>query len=114
MLIVDDDEAFVRVASELLHDRGYRVVGQANSAAEAVAGAAELKPDAVLLDVHLPDKDGLVVAAELSRQEQPPVVLLTSADGRAVYDDLVLGCAVVGFVAKAELATADLDAYLRR
>jgi CheY-like chemotaxis protein len=114
VLIVDDDEGFVRVASELLHHRGYRVVGQANCAQEAMTRAAELKPNAVLLDVHLPDQDGVSVAAELSRHEQPPLVLLTSSDRRAVDEDLVRSCDAVGFVAKAELPTADLDAYLRR
>ena len=114
VLIVDDDEGFVGAASELLHDRGYRVVGQANSAREAVTRAADLKPNAVLLDVHLPDQDGPVVAAELSRNEQPPLVLLTSSDGRAINEEMVRSCGAVGFIAKTELPTADLDAYLRR
>jgi CheY-like chemotaxis protein len=114
VLIVDDDEGFFRAASELLHDRGYLVVGHANSGREAVTRAAELKPDAVLLDVHLPDQDGPSVAAELSRHEQPPLVLLTSTDGRAVDDDLVRTCDAVGFVPKTELPTADLETYLKR
>jgi CheY-like chemotaxis protein len=114
VLIVDDDEGFVGAASELLHDRGYCVVGQANSAEEAVTRVAELKPNAVLLDVHLPDQDGLFVASELSRHQQPPLVLLTSSDGRAIDEDVARSCDAVGFVPKAELPTADLDAYLKR
>ena len=114
MLIVDDDEAFVRVATEVLCDRGYDVVGHAYSAEEAVARAAELEPNAILLDVHLPDRDGVELAGELSRGEPSPLVLLTSTDGGAVDDDLVVSCAAAGFVAKASLPTADLDAYLRR
>ena len=114
LLIVDDDQGFVRAASELLHDRGYRVVGQANSAEEAVTRVAELNPDAVLLDVHLPDQDGLIVAAALSRNKQPPLVLLTSSDRRAIDEEGVRSCEAVGFIPKAELPAADLDAYLRR
>ena len=114
VLIVDDDDGFVRAASELLHDRGYCVVGEANSAAEAMTRVGELKPNAVLLDLHLPDQDGLSVAAELSRHEQPPLVLLTSSDGHAIDEDMVRSCNAVGFIAKPELPTADLDAYLRR
>lgn len=113
VLIVDDDVSFIRAATELLRDRGYSVVGHANSGEEAVARAAELEPDAILLDVHLPDRDGVDLAVELSRREQSPIVLLTSTDGRAVDDDLVRSCAAAGFVAKTNLPTADLDAYFK-
>ncbi len=113
VLIVDDDESFIRVATELLRDRGYNVLGHANSAEEALARAAELKPNAILLDVHLPDRDGVDVAVELSRRKHSPIVLLTSTDRQAVDHGLVLSCAAAGFVAKIDLPTADLDAYLK-
>ena len=113
VLIVDDDASFIRIATGLLRDRGYSVVGHANSAEEAMARAAELKPNAILLDVHLPDCSGVDLAVELSRREHSPIVLLTSTDGRAADEDLVLSCAAAGFVAKIELPTADLDAYLK-
>jgi CheY-like chemotaxis protein len=113
VLIVDDDESFIRVATELLRDRGYSVLGHAHSAEDGVARATELEPDAILLDVHLPDRDGVDVAVELSRRERSPIVLLTSTDRRAVDADLVLSCAAAGFVAKIDLPTADLDAYLK-
>ena len=114
VLIVDDDESFIRVATELLRDRGYAVLGHANSGEEGAARAAELEPDAILLDVHLPDRDGVELAMQLSRREHSPIVLLTSTDGQAVDDDLVLSCAAAGFVAKIDLPTADLDAYFTR
>jgi DNA-binding NarL/FixJ family response regulator len=50
VLIVDDDPQFRRIAAELLAVRGYRVVGEAGSAAEGLALASALNPDAVLLD----------------------------------------------------------------
>jgi DNA-binding NarL/FixJ family response regulator len=113
VLIVDDDKNFVRAATELLRLRGYNVLGHASSGEQAVGRAAELEPDAILLDVHLPDRDGVDLAGQLSRQQQAPNVLLTSTDGRAVDDDLVLSCAAAGFVPKADLPTADLAAYLK-
>ena len=113
VLIVDDNESFIRVASELLRDRGYSVLGHASSGEQAVARAAELEPDAILLDVHLPDRNGVDLAGQLCRGRQAPNVLLTSTDCRAVDDDLVLSCAATGFVAKADLPTADLAAYLK-
>ncbi len=114
VLIVDDDESFIRVATELLRDRGYSVLGHASSGEEGVVRAAELEPDAILLDVHLPDRDGVALAGQLSRRGHSPIVLLTSTDARAVDDDLVRSCAAAGFVSKIDLPTADLDAYLKR
>ena len=112
MLIVDDDPVFRRAAAELLAARGYRVVGEAGSAAEGLAMASALRPGAVLLDVNLPDGDGLSVAAQLS-PDGGPRVLLTSTDAGAATARLVRGSGAVGFVAKADLAGAALDGYLK-
>ena len=112
VLIVDDDAQFRRVASELLADRDYRVVGEAGSAADGLALAEQLRPDAVLLDVNLPDGDGLSVAARLSANGGPRV-LLTSTDAGATTDRLVRGSGAAGFVAKADLVDVALDRYLK-
>jgi CheY-like chemotaxis protein len=112
VLIVDDDAQFRRVAGELLADRGYRVVGEAASAADGLALAEELHPDAVLLDVNLPDSDGLSVAARLSANGAPRV-LLTSADAGATTGRLVRGSGAAGFVPKADLTYVALDRYLK-
>ena len=112
VLIVDDDAQFRRGAGELLADRGYRVVGEAGSAAAGLALAEELRPDAVLVDVNLPDSDGLSVAARLSA-DGAPRVLLTSTDAGATTDRLVRGSGAAGFVPKADLTHAVLDRYLK-
>lgn len=113
VLIVDDDLGFRRVAAELFTDRGYRVVGTACSAREALLRVAELSPDVVLLDVKLPDGDGLAVAAKLCAGGHGGKVLLTSSDRAAVTGALLKSCGASGFVPKAELATTDLDRYLK-
>jgi CheY-like chemotaxis protein len=112
VLIVDDDARFRQVAAELLTDRGYRVVGEAGSAAEGLALAKELRPDAVLVDVNLPDGDGLSVAARLSA-DGAQRVLLTSTDAGATTDRLVRGSGAAGFVPKADLTCVALDRYLK-
>jgi DNA-binding NarL/FixJ family response regulator len=111
VLIVDDDPQFRGVVAEMLASRGYRVVGAAASAAEGLALASLLHPDAVLLDVHLPDGDGIALAARLTANGGPQV-LLTSTDSRAATARLIRDCGAAGFVAKAELAGAALDRYL--
>ena len=111
VLIVDDDPSFRAAALVLLAARGYKVVGEANCAAEGLALASAVSPEAVLLDVNLPDADGLAVAARLTAARGPRV-LLTSSDPTAVPTRLVRSCGAVGFIAKEDLADAALDTYL--
>jgi DNA-binding NarL/FixJ family response regulator len=59
VLIIDDDPGFRAALTELLAERGYRLVGQAGSMSEGAALVAALAPEAVVCDVHLPDGDGI-------------------------------------------------------
>ncbi len=113
VLLVDDDASYRRVASELLDARGYRVVGCAATAREALLRADELGPDAILLDVRLPDGDGISIADGLSARSDAPRILLVSTDPDAVSREDLAECGAVGFVAKARLIGADLDRYLK-
>jgi DNA-binding NarL/FixJ family response regulator len=110
VLIVDDDPSFRAAAVDLLAARGYQVVGEAACGAEGLALASEIRPDAVLLDVNLPDGDGLAVAARLTAAGEPRV-LLTSSDSQAAPERLIRSSGAVGFITKEELADAGLDAY---
>lgn len=110
VLIVDDDPQFRRCARSLLAARGYWVVGEAESGSEGLALASRLEPDTVLLDVNLPDVDGLAIAARLS-EGGGPRVLLTSCDATAASDRVVRRCGAAGFVAKEDLAELALGAY---
>jgi DNA-binding NarL/FixJ family response regulator len=112
VLIVDDDAAFRKSAAEVLADRGYDVVGQASTVAEARAAFLELRPDALLLDVNLPDGNGVAFATELTRDGGPLRVLLTSTDSSAVTRRLLNRSGAVGFVAKADFMASDLRAQL--
>jgi response regulator of citrate/malate metabolism len=96
VLVVDDD---FRVAD--LHSRfvravpGFTVVGQAHTAAEAVAAARTLQPHLVLLDLYLPDRTGLEIVGELGCD----VIMLTAAnDGASVR--AALGRGVVNYLLK--------------
>jgi CheY-like chemotaxis protein len=87
VLIVDDSAPFRQAARELLERRGYRVVGEADSAAAGLAAVERVKPDAVLLDVRLPDGSGLDLCDQLTREQDAPAVLLVSS-GTAPDDAL--------------------------
>jgi DNA-binding response OmpR family regulator len=114
VLIVDDDAAFRTMAAALLTARGYRVIGEADGLADSRVAVAKLAPDAILLDVNLPDGDGLDLAAELCAAGEPPRVLLTSAEVPGPPPSAVDRCGAAGFIAKTRLASTDLAPYLGR
>ena len=111
VLIVDDHQPFRAVARELLENAGYIVAGEAADAAEALAAVAAHAPDAVLLDVQLPDRDGFAVAAELTAADGPAVVLISSRDADD-YGRRVAACGARGFIPKSKLSAATVAALL--
>ena len=104
LLIVDDNAGFRRLARRLLEAEGFEVVGDAKDAGEALAVAADLEPDVVLLDVNLPDGSGFDVAARLASTRPDAAVLLTSTHDRADYEQLARKSGARGFVPKEELS----------
>jgi len=111
VLIVDDHPSFRASARMLLECEGYEVVGEAVDGAQALAEAARLTPDVVLLDVGLPDLDGFEVTSRLAGNGGPAVVL-TSSRECCDYGSLAERSGARGFITKAELSGARLGALL--
>jgi DNA-binding NarL/FixJ family response regulator len=111
VLIVDDHKPFRAVARELLESAGYVVAGEAADAAEALAAVAAESPDAVLLDVQLPDRDGFAVAKALTAADGPAVVLISSREADD-YGRRVECSGARGFIPKSKLSAATLAALL--
>jgi DNA-binding NarL/FixJ family response regulator len=112
VLIVDDHPSFRSSARLLLETEGWRVVGEAEDGAGGVAAARELKPDVVLLDVNLPDIDGFECAHRLSRNGAAPAVVLVSSRTRGDLGEKVETCGARGFISKAELSAAAVEALV--
>jgi DNA-binding NarL/FixJ family response regulator len=112
VLIVDDHETFRSTARQLLEAEGFEVVGEAGDGASALEGFARLKPDLVLLDVHIPDMDGFEIARRLSENGHRAAVVLTSSRDASEFGSLVRSCGALGFIPKAELSGARLAALL--
>ncbi|HZO96342.1 MAG TPA: response regulator transcription factor [Gaiellaceae bacterium] len=112
VLVVDDHPSFRRSAAALLAAEGFEVVGEAEDGASALALAAELAPDVVLLDVQLPDIDGFEVAARLRERGGDEAIVLVSSREREAYGPLVEASGARGFVGKADLSRAVLDRLL--
>jgi DNA-binding NarL/FixJ family response regulator len=81
VLAVDDRQVFLRAARELIAATpGFSQVGEAASGQEALDLAADLHPDLVLVDVRMPDMDGVETARRLLASEPETVVVLVSLD----------------------------------
>ena len=79
VLLVDDHPMIGAALEMLLRESDYELLGRARSAAEGSKQIAALKPDLVLLDVHLPDSSGLDVLRRILRSRAKPSVILLTA-----------------------------------
>jgi DNA-binding NarL/FixJ family response regulator len=103
VLVVDDDPMFRALAARMLAAGGLEVVAEAESVAAALAAAHAHRPDAALVDVGLPDGDGVALAKELLALPWRPRVLLTSTDPDAARRADVRAMGADAFVPKDEL-----------
>ncbi|MFJ8963751.1 DNA-binding response regulator, NarL/FixJ family, contains REC and HTH domains [Lentzea waywayandensis] len=114
VLLVDDHEIVRRGLVQLLAQaEDVQVVGQADSAAAAIAQAPRLKPDVAIIDVRLPDGDGVTVCREIRSLVQPPpaCLMLTSySDDEALFGAIMAGAS--GYMLK-EVSGNDLVAAVR-
>lgn len=84
VLVVDDSEVFRGVmCSVVAATPGFDVVGDASSGREALALIDVLDPDLVLLDLYMPEPDGLATARDIRRRHPDVVVLLLTAGKKA-------------------------------
>jgi len=94
-VVVAEDESLIRMdIVETLRDQGFDVVGEAGDGNKAVELAFELKPDLMVMDIKMPDLDGLSAAEKIS-ELKIPVVLLTAFS----QQELVTRAAEVGAMA---------------
>lgn len=112
VLIVDDHPSFRRCATALLTEEGFEVVGEAPDGMSALAIAAALTPEVVLLDVQLPDIDGFEVARRLLADDGRMQIVLISSRDRSSYGSLIEACGARGFLTKDDLSRAALEEVL--
>lgn len=112
VLLVDDDRDFRGLAGRMLAGMGLAVVAEAGTCAAAAVAAAELRPDAALVDVGLPDGEGLVLAQQLAALPWRPRVVITSSDPDAADGVVLRRIGATGFVAKEDLPNGLLRTLL--
>lgn len=112
VLIVDDHAEYRAFARRLLEAGGFAVVGEAADAAGAAAQVERLEPKVVLLDIGLPDADGIDVARRLAGDQDTTAVVLVSSRDESAYGGRIGGSGARGFIPKAELSAKRLRSLL--
>ena len=113
VFVLDDQEIVRRGIRSLLEaESGIRVIGEAGTASDAVAKIPALRPDVAVLDVRLPDGDGVSVCREVrSRTPEVACLMFTAfSDDQALLDSILAGAA--GYVLK-EVRGCDLVGAVR-
>src|SRR6266550_2060039 len=112
ILLVDDDRDMLSLLDDLLSGEGYKVV-KAKSGAEATAALAKSRPDLVMIDVLLPDEDGLTLLAQINREHPELEVIVMTAFGGSSSAIKAMRVGAYDYVTK-PFETDDLLATLAR
>lgn len=101
LLIIEDNEQNFYMMSFLLEKNGFIVIG-AETGREGVEKALHLKPDAILLDIQLPEMDGYAVAEELKRHKELDGIPIIAVTSYAMVGDRerILAAGATGYIEK--------------
>jgi DNA-binding NarL/FixJ family response regulator len=112
VLVIDDDPAFRALAVRMLVGMGLAVVGEAGTVEAATRAANTLRPQSALVDVGLPDGDGVTLAGMLASLPWRPRIVLTSSDPDATTPADARSVGAASFIAKDDLPESGLRALL--
>ena len=80
-IVIADDEAVIRMdLKEILREAGHEIVGETANGRRAVAIVRDARPDLVIMDIKMPDMDGIEAARMIAADHLAPVLLLTAFD----------------------------------
>ncbi|HWR41827.1 ANTAR domain-containing response regulator [Sporomusa sp.] len=86
-IVIADNESIIRMdLKELLEEAGHTVVGEAPDGAKAVELARKYRPDLVVMDIKMPEMDGITAAKIISNEKLSPVLLLTAFSQKEIVE----------------------------
>jgi CheY-like chemotaxis protein len=113
VLLVDDDETFAAsLAATLDGDARIEVVASARDGLEAVTQCADVEPDVVAMDIHMPRMDGVEATRRIREERRDTAVILISGSMFTDARDLAEEAGAAGYLTKAECARRLLPAIL--
>jgi DNA-binding NarL/FixJ family response regulator len=113
VLVVDDHRLFAEaLAAALEADERFAVVGQARDGREAVEAAARLRPDAIVMDLHMPRMDGAAATRRILAERTSRRVVMISSSDDPVDVERSLAAGAACFLTKGSTAESLIDAVL--
>lgn len=107
ILLVDDSLEFLQAASQFLaSDPQIEVIGQFMEAGEALENVHGLNPDLVLMDLAMPDLNGLEATRLLKQQDEPPRVIILTMHDNHEYHSASQAVQADGFITKSDFGVA--------
>ena len=111
-VVIADDHYLVRqgIRALLEHATGIKVVGEARDGQEAIQLADALKPDVVVMDISMPEMDGIMATSELQHRESPPRIVILSMYGNVALVERAIRSGALGYLMKRSTAAELVDA----
>ena len=113
-IMICDDAAFMRMMiKDILTKNGYNVAGEAENGAKAVEKYAELKPDLVLMDITMPEMDGIEALKKIKASDPSASVIMCSAMGQQAMVIESIQSGAKDFIVKPFQADRVIEAVLK-
>ncbi len=110
-ILICDDAAFMRMMiKDILTKNGYNVAGEAENGAKAVEKYAEVKPDLVLMDITMPEMDGIQALKKIKGADPSAMVIMCSAMGQQAMVIEAIQAGAKDFIVKPFQAERVLEA----
>ena len=111
-ILICDDAAFMRMMiKDILTKNGYNVAGEAENGAKAVEKYAELKPDLVLMDITMPEMDGIQALKKIKESDSSALVIMCSAMGQQAMVIESIQAGAKDFIVKPFQADRVIEAF---
>jgi len=108
--IIDDHPRFAKQTAEFLSAQlEYRVIGISNSGEQGLAELAKLSCDVLLIDIAMPDMNGLEVVRRFRQRNTPAKIIVMSIEDSRPYRDSALQAGADAFIAKEDLGDCVFD-----
>ena len=100
-ILICDDAAFMRMMiKDILTKNGYNIAGEAENGAKAVEKYAELKPDLVLMDITMPEMDGIQALKKIRESDPNAAIIMCSAMGQEAMVVEAIKLGALDFIVK--------------